>query len=119
MNKQHQNELSSIVFENINMLNKDTVTRLEGRLLTLVDAIFTDPEQRKAVKDNVRGMIEEARIEVVRNAAQVCADIYHKLEKEIEGDGVEDSPPWFAKKYGKDRGRPIDYKDFDQVTIIR
>lgn len=119
MSKQHQNQLSSIAFENINMLNKDTVTRLEGRLLTLVDAIFTDPEQRKAVKDNVRGMIEEARNEVVQNAAQVCADIYHKLEKDTEVSGTEDSPPWFAKKYGKDRGRPIDYKDFDEDTILR
>jgi hypothetical protein len=34
-------------------VNYDELYNLKGRLLTLVDATFTDPEQRKAQKDMV------------------------------------------------------------------
>lgn len=36
------------------LLGHDDITTLEGRLLTLVDASFSDPQQRKAFKDMLR-----------------------------------------------------------------
>jgi predicted kinase len=39
------------------LLGYDDIRTLEGKLLTIVDASFTDREQRKAVKDLVRQTI--------------------------------------------------------------
>lgn len=48
-------------------INFEEIYNLKGRLLTLVDATFTDPEQRKAQKDMVwqtlRGWFEDVQHE--------------------------------------------------------
>jgi len=41
----------------------DNLDRLKGRVLTIVDASFTDPRQRKAVKDLLRKAFKETRYE--------------------------------------------------------
>lgn len=48
--------MDQLVFQN-------TVDRLKGRVLTIVDASFTDPRQRKAVKDLLRKAFKETRYE--------------------------------------------------------
>lgn len=47
------------------------VGNLEGQWLTIVDATFSDPQQRKAMKDIVRKMIWDWDIDILNN---VCPD---------------------------------------------
>lgn len=50
---------------------------LEGRLLTVIEATFSDPVQRKAVKDLVRNSIWEIFIQLQKNIlAEVQAGVY-------------------------------------------
>ena len=51
-------------------INYNEFNHLKGRLLTLVDAVFTDGEQRKAVKDLVKGEFREWIQDIMRNAAR-------------------------------------------------
>lgn len=50
-------------------VNWNEFDQLTGRLLTLCDATFTDPVQRKAFKDMVRSHIKEWVAAVVQDAA--------------------------------------------------
>lgn len=47
------------------------VGNLEGQWLTLVDATFSDPQQRKAMKDLVRRMIWDWDIQIID---RICPD---------------------------------------------
>lgn len=42
---------SSKIRFSLNDIQREVSNRLKGRILTLVDATFTDPDQRKAFKD--------------------------------------------------------------------
>ena len=53
-----------------NWIKKDLtswVGNLEGQWLTLVDATFSDPQQRKAMKDVVRKMIWDWDREIIKS----------------------------------------------------
>ncbi len=41
--------------------NSEKFKQLEGKLLTLVDASFVDPQQRKAQKDVIKSIIWQVR----------------------------------------------------------
>jgi hypothetical protein len=49
-------------------INYDEVYNLKGRLLTLVDAAFTDPQQRKAFKDLVWSTLRQWYEDTERDA---------------------------------------------------
>ena len=51
------NEFHSKVRFSLSDIHREIVVRLQGRLLTLVDATFSDPQQRKAFKDLVSNNI--------------------------------------------------------------
>jgi hypothetical protein len=48
-------------------INYDEVYNLKGRLLTIIDATFPDPEQRKAQKDIVWGELKRWMDDIVRD----------------------------------------------------
>lgn len=50
-------------------VNWSEFDQITGRILTLCDATFSDPEQRKAFKDMVRQNIKEWTTQIVVNAA--------------------------------------------------
>jgi hypothetical protein len=55
-------------------INYDELYNLKGRLLTLVDATFTDPQQRKAQKDLVWAAVRAWYDDLERNATWQPAD---------------------------------------------
>ena len=61
------------------------VGNLEGQWLTLVDATFSDPQQRKAMKDIVRKMIWDWDIEILD---ELCPD---RTIKAVYPDGRPDT----------------------------
>jgi hypothetical protein len=74
-------------------LNWEEFDQLTGRLLTLCDATFTDPVQRKAFKDMVRQHIKEWVTACIVNAS-ADAGIKMSLTAPFVG-GVFDDPERF------------------------
>ena len=48
---------------------------LKGKLLTQVDAVFSDKEQRKAMKDLFSQIVEEHHIRVLEGATKIVAQL--------------------------------------------
>lgn len=64
---------ATITYDQVTAMGK----LLEGRLLTVIEASFSDPVQRKAVKDLVRNSIWEIFIQLQKNIlAEVQAGVY-------------------------------------------
>lgn len=73
----------------------DSKIRLKGKLLTLIDAAFSDPVQRKAVKDLVH---QEMDSSWVANERELLIYLFRELTKGTEDelfsiDGSYTSPP--------------------------
>lgn len=58
---------------------------LEGKLLTFIDASFSDKEQREAVKSIVKGIIRD----YYRESNSIIDKILNDFTCEFEGDEVE------------------------------
>lgn len=70
---QEENPTSTISYDQVTAMGK----YLEGRLLTVIEASFSDPVQRKAVKDLVRNTVWEVFIQLQKNIlAEVQAGVY-------------------------------------------
>ena len=64
---------ATITYDQVTAMGK----LLEGRLLTVIEASFSDPVQRKAVKDLVRNTVWEIFIQLQKNIlAEVQAGVY-------------------------------------------
>lgn len=51
--------LSGTILEKGSAFSEANIRRFEGKLLTLIDASFSDRDQRKAMKDVIRGQLLE------------------------------------------------------------
>lgn len=69
-------KLSYHVYRNVSEAISSIGKNLEGKLLTLVDASFQDPEQRKAFKDVLRGTMQDCYY-------SPCHDMNHALTDEL------------------------------------
>ena len=70
---QDESPTATITYDQVTAMGK----LLEGRLLTVMEASFSDPVQRKAVKDLVRNTVWEIFIQLQKNIlAEVQAGVY-------------------------------------------
>lgn len=99
--------LSEAMYQNIGSANRMAMKNLEGRLLTFVDAAFSDVVQREAFKDNIRGILERTRMSQGDWTDEICAELYLALqEKRPQESGKKEEDPWFVKRLG-DRVRAV------------
>lgn len=104
--------LSQVIRDNLRIARKDRDTHLTGKLLTLVDAIFSDPEQRKAVKDNIQSILMDDRTNSMNNNDHVCSDMYKALKEKNLTPGEGESDPSFVNNVAYVDGCvSMDYKN--------
>lgn len=106
-------KLSEVIYENLVTVDNDRTRFIEGKLLTLIDAIFSDPEQRKAVKDNVQCILSENRGRLEMDRSEVCTDMYVALRDANANERDDENDPYFVRKrYSSNQERSIrmDYK---------
>lgn len=93
-----QKYLSQVIYNNLYSSNNWAFKDLTGKLLTLVDAIFTDPEQRKAVKDNVQQIISSHRNTLTRDYRSICGEVYLVLKEANGPKDQDENLPYFVPR---------------------
>jgi len=86
--------LTSFVHDSITRTIEDHNSDTIGRLLTLIEAVIPDKDQRKAVKDMLRQAFYNHNW--YDNVNLVCSIVYDELH--TAGDKGETYPWWHKKK---------------------
>lgn len=75
--------ISHLIVRALNESVEEIGKHLEGKLLTFADATFSDPEQRKAFKDVLRGILLDC---YYTRQYRATSDLYDSISGVLEGE---------------------------------
>lgn len=97
-----EDELTSALFHQIQSMHSQEISMLKGKILTLIEAIFTDPVQRKAVSDTIQNNVfygsDGIHVQLGSRTRELLAPLYLEF-KEQEGESASQVRPTWVNRY--------------------
>jgi hypothetical protein len=120
MSNNKPNKMSVTLKFNLENEAENNFKKYEGKILTFLDATFSDPKQRKAMKDIFKQELNSLRRNVNSTISDNAAELYVELKKKNQADGAEESCPHFVKVWDKGvRGIPTNHIVYSKTNLNR